>query len=132
MGETARASLSMKGWDEKTYSEWEGGRKLTHVDAGFSYEGDMRGEGSAVWLLSYNPDGTGGAPAIERFEGSVGGRAGGFVMQHSSEFDPKGVRDSFFIIPGSGTGELTGITGKASMEMIGQGPYEFTLAYDLA
>jgi len=76
MGETARASLSMKGWDEKTYSEWEGGRKLTHVDAGFSYEGDMRGEGSAVWLLSYNPDGTGGAPAIERFEGSVGGRAG--------------------------------------------------------
>jgi hypothetical protein len=128
----ARASLSMKGWDEKAFWEGEGGRKLTHVDAGFTYEGDMLGEGVAVWLLSYNPDGTGGAPAIERFEGSVGGRVGSFVMQHSCEFDPKAVRDSFFIIPGSGTGELAGITGKAAIEMIGQGPYEFTLNYDLA
>jgi len=131
MPKTARASLSMKGWDEKTYWEGEGGRKFTHVDAGFSYEGDMRGEGVAVWLLSYNPDGTGGAPAIERFEGSVSGRRGSFIMQHSSEFDPKAVKDSFHIIPGSGTGELAGITGKAAIEMIGHGPYEFTLNYDL-
>jgi hypothetical protein len=131
MGKLARATLTMKGWEEKTYWEGEGGRKLTHVDAGFSYEGDMKGEGSAVWLLSYNPDGTGGAPAVERFAGSVGGRAGSFVMQHSSEFDPKAVRDRFFIIPGSGTGELAGIAGNASIEMLGYGPYEFTLEYDL-
>jgi len=132
MPKAARASLSTKAWDEKTYWEGEGGRKLTHVDAGFTYEGDMRGEGIAVWLLSYNPDGTGGAPAVERFVGSVGGRTGSFVMQHSSEFDLKAVRDSFYIIPGSGAGELAGITGKAEIEMIGHGPYDFTLNYDLA
>lgn len=128
---TAKASFSMKSWDEKAYWEGEEGRKLTKVDATFAYYGEMRGDGSAVWLLSYNPDATGSAPALERFVGTLGGRSGSCILQHISTFDAGGVRDTFSVVPGSGTGELAGLGGGASIVMAGQGPYEFTLSYDL-
>ena len=127
----AKSSLSMNSWDEKTWLEGEDGRKLTRVEAGSVYEGAMRGEGTATWLLSYNPDGTGSAPGLERFAGEVDGRPGGFVMQHASGFDDKAVRDAFSICPGSGTGDLAGIRGEAAIEMKGKEPYHFTLHYEL-
>jgi hypothetical protein len=126
-----KVSFSAASWEEKTYWEGEDGRKLTKVDAVFSYAGEMKGEGSSVWLLSYNPDGTGVAPALERFVGSLSGRSGSFVLQHSSTFDAAGVRDTFFISPGSGTASLAGISGEARLEMTGPGPFEFTLRYQL-
>lgn len=52
--------------------------------------------------------------------------------EHVSVFDSSSVRDSLSIAPGSGTGELANISGQASVAMIGQGPYEFTLSYELA
>jgi hypothetical protein len=127
----AQTSMSMKGWDEKTFREWGDGRKLTRVEASFAYEGAMRGEGAALWVLGYNLEGCGSAPALERFEGELDGLVGGFVLQHNSEFDAKSVRDRLEILPGSGTGALAGITGKAELELVGQGPYAFSLRYEL-
>jgi hypothetical protein len=128
----AKATVSMKSWDEKPYWEGEEGRKLTKVDAVFAYDGDMKGEGAVAWLLGYNPDGTGSALALERFVGTVGSRSGSFLIQHISAFDPSSVRDSLTIVPGSGSGELAGLGGQTAIAMIGPGPYEFSLRYELA
>jgi hypothetical protein len=126
-----KASFAMKGWDEKTYWEGEDGRKLTKVDASFSYDGGLKGESAAVWLLAYNPDKSGSAPALERFDGALDGRAGSFILLHASDFDAASVRDSFSVVPGSGTGELAGLRGEATVVMSGSGPYEFTFRYEL-
>jgi hypothetical protein len=51
---------------------------------------------------------------MELVKGTVAGKSGSFVIQHVGTYDSGGARSSWSIAPGSGIGELTGITGKGS------------------
>ena len=86
----AKATFTMKSWDEKT---WEGqpytevtGAKLTRAEVAYTYQGDLTGDSTLQYLMFYRADGTGHAIALERIEGTLGGRRGSFVLQHSGTF----------------------------------------------
>ena len=132
----ATTRFSIKSWDEKT---WEGkpaaevtGRKLTRAVVEYSYKGDIEGESTLQYIMTYNEDGTGNFVALEKVTGSVGGKKGSFVLQHVGTFDNDKVNTELSVMPGSGTDELAGLSGQSSVEIAGHhDDYPLTLSYTL-
>lgn len=71
-----------------------------------------------------------GYVAIELVTGSLAGRKGTFLLQHSGIMDRAKPSLTVTIIPDSGTGELTGITGKMQIILDG-GKHAYRLEYSL-
>ena len=67
----------------------------------------------------------------DRFSGSVAGRRGTFVFQHGGVRQGGELRSFGFIVPGSGTGELAGIQGSATISVDAAGTHALELDYDL-
>ena len=128
---TGKTNFTTKAWDEKPYTEIDGDRKLTRTRAVFAYEGELEGEGTIDYLMAYCPNGLGNFVGLERIVGRLGGRSGSFVIQHTGTFDPKAVYTHWEFVPGSGTGELQGLTGSGDFVLEGQGPYVVTFNYDV-
>jgi uncharacterized protein DUF3224 len=89
--------------------------------ARMSIEKQFTGELSAtsqgeMLSASGSVTGSAGYVAIEKVTGTLHGRAGTFVLQHSATMN-RGVPSlSISVIPDSGTGELAGLTG--SMQIV--------------
>jgi hypothetical protein len=130
MSTTGQATFASKAWDEKPYAEIAGGRKLTRVQAVFTYEGEIIGEGTVEYLMAYGPDGTGNFVGIEHIVGRIGDRTGSFVAQHTGRFDPKSVTTRWDFVPGLGTEALEGLVGGGNLQLEGHGPYSFSFSYD--
>jgi hypothetical protein len=61
----------------------------------------------------------------------LGGKTGGFVFQHTGLIGPDGVTNTGTVVPGTGTGELQGISGDGTMLADDQGNHTLTLEYEL-
>ncbi len=70
--------------------------------------------------------GSAGYVAMERVTGTLAGRRGSFVLQHSATMN-RGVPElSITVVPDSGTDELTGLVGKMNIIIAtGKHSYEF-------
>lgn len=70
--------------------------------------------------------GAAGYMAIEVVTGTLAGKHGSFALQHSATMDHSGFKMSVTVVPGSGTGELKGITGTFTIHIEnGQHSYDF-------
>ena len=74
--------------------------------------------------------GVAGYVAIEVFTGTLAGKHGGFALQHMATMDHAGRKITVVVVPGSGTGELTGISGTFTIE-IANGQHSYDLMYTL-
>ena len=94
------------------------------------YRGGLEGSSKGEMLSSGKPP-TAGAVAMEKFTGKLDGHSGTFVLEHSATMEQGSTTGwSIVVVPGSGTGELTGIKGK--MEIINQaGKHSYVFEYDL-
>ena len=112
-------AFSMKSWEETIVSGEEGAPRVAHAHAAMRYEGVIEGESSCDFLLYYPGEGfDGGAttsPGLERIDGSVDGRKGSFVIRHEVGFDLSGIHGEWTVVEGSGSGELTGLTGHGTV-----------------
>jgi len=129
MRKQAKSTFGIKSWDEKTYNEIEGAPKLTRVSATKSYQGDIEGEGKLEYLMMYRTAGSASFMGLERVTGSVGGRSGSFVLQHSGTFEGGVAKVTLSVVPGSGTGDLRGLSGEGRFSVGHQPPYSMTLDY---
>jgi len=88
--------------------------KLSRVLIEKQFHGDLEGA-SKVQMLGANTDvkGSAGYVAIEKVTGKLNSHSGTFVLQHSGTMDRGQLQLSVTVVPGSGTGELAGIAGKA-------------------
>ena len=70
--------------------------------------------------------------ALERFEGTVDGRSGSFVLLHRGYMSAaEGMNLDIVIAPNSGTGQLAGIRGKLTIRIEGAA-HSYDLTYSLA
>src|SRR3546814_7127394 len=70
--------------------------------------------------------GSAGYVAIEKFSGTLDGRSGSFVLQHSATMTRGASQLSVTVVPDSGTGQLSGISGSLRIIIVtGQHSYEF-------
>lgn len=95
------------------------------------WHGDL--EGSSVGQMLTGGDassGSAGYVAIEKFTGTVKGRKGTFIFQHSATM-MKGKGDlSIFVVPDSGTDQLAGISGKLMIK-IENGKHSYDFEYSI-
>ena len=53
---------------------------------------------------------------MQRFRGKLGGRQGTFVLQGSETVEGGKIKATWFVVPGTGTGELLGLRGEGGFE----------------
>jgi len=126
----AKGTFELKAWDEKPFNEINGMPKLTRASVIKSYQGAITGEGILEYLMMYRDDGSASFVGLERVVGSVGGRSGSFVFQHTGTFKDGVAAVTLIVVPGSGTADLHGLRGEGGFAVGHQGPYSITLDYD--
>jgi hypothetical protein len=131
MKQTAHCRFAITTWDEKPYSEGEGLPRLTRASIAKTYTGDVEGEGRTEYLMMYRSDGTAVFVGIERVSGRIGGKAGTFVLQRTGVFEGGLAKETYTVVPGSGTGELVDLRAEGR-SAVGHGmEHPFTLDYEL-
>jgi hypothetical protein len=68
--------------------------------------------------------------AIDRVTGTLHGRSGSFLMAHRGIRNTDGQELSIVIVAGSGTGQLTGITGTVGIEIVGKA-HSYSIEYEM-
>lgn len=127
----ANGWFELASWSEETYEEIEGGAKLTRASVTQTFSGDVEGEGAVQWLMAYGSDGTADFVGLQRIRGSIQGRHGIFVLETSGEFDGQTATWTASVVPGSGTGELGGLTGTGRFRAPQGSKATFELSYAL-
>ena len=91
------------------------------------FHGDLEATSTGEMLMAgTSVKGSAGYVAIEHVSGSLHGRTGGFVLQHSSTMNRGAPQQSVTVVPDSGTGELEGLAGKMTIDIAdGKHSYEF-------
>ena len=127
---TARGRLDVNIDAEPPFLEQDG-LKLNHNVVRKEFSGDMVGTSEAHMIAAFTgTPGSAGYVAIEYFTGSVGGKSGTFVLQHSGVMNKGDAQLMVTIVPDSGTGELAGISGTLEIDN-DQGRHSYVLDYEL-
>ena len=93
------------------------------------YKGDLEGTGKGQMLSAHGHiEGSAAYVAIEKVEGSLHGKQGAFALQHRGVMDRGSPSLEVGIIPDSGTGELSGISGTMNI-IIQDGQHFYELHY---
>ncbi|HWX54439.1 MAG TPA: DUF3224 domain-containing protein [Verrucomicrobiae bacterium] len=107
------ASLSRMTFDKQLHGDLEGASK-----------GQMLAFGTGA-------KGTSGAyVAIEKVTGTLHGRSGTFVLQHSATMTRGVPQMTITVVPDSGTGQLAGLAGKFNI-IIAEGKHSYEFEYTL-
>jgi hypothetical protein len=95
------------------------------------FSGDLAASARGQMLTtSTGMKGSAAYVAIDQVTGELGGRRGGFVLQHSGSMNRGVPTLSIMVVPDSGTGELAGLTGTLSINVI-DGKHFYDFIYSL-
>jgi len=91
------------------------------------FSGDLQASARGQMLSAGTTTrGSAGYVAIDHVTGELDGRKGSFMLQHSGSMNRGVPTLSIMVVPDSGTGELTGISGTLSVNIIdGKHFYDF-------
>lgn len=106
--------------------------RLGRMSIDKQFQGDLIGH-SLGEMLAVRTDvkGSAGYVALERVEGSLGGRTGSFVLQHSGTMNRGASTLALTVVPDSGTGELAGLSGSMAIDIV-EGQHNYTMDYQLS
>ena len=124
---TFEVKLTPQGSDDKTADPTLGRMTLDkqfHGDLERTSKGQMLTAGTEV-------KGSAGYVAIEKVTGTLNGRTGTFILQHTGTMDRGALHLSITVVPDSGTGQLKGLTGKMAI-IITDGKHSYEFEYTLA
>jgi Protein of unknown function (DUF3224) len=107
------------------------GSTMARMSIDKQFQGDIEGTSSGAMLsATTGVEGSAGYVAIERVTGTLRGRRGSFVLQHSGIMSRGTPRLVISLVPDSGTGELAGLSGTMALE-IKDGKHLYDLEYSL-
>lgn len=105
--------------------------KVGRMSIDKTFEGDLEATSQGEMLTGGSPaEGSAGYVAIERVTGTLGSLSGGFILQHSATMTPEAQEATITVIPGSGSGELEGLTGTMRIEIV-DGKHSYVFEYSL-
>jgi hypothetical protein len=109
----------------------EPGAMLGRMSLDKQFHGDLVAVGKGEMLTAItDTDGSAGYVAIERITGTLNGRKGSFVFQHSGIMNRGAQQLSISVVPDSGAEQLTGIAGVFSLAVV-DGKHFYTFEYSL-
>jgi hypothetical protein len=126
----ASGTFDVKVSPEGTPDKAEGST-LGRMSLDKQYHGALEATGKGEMLTAGTEvKGSGAYVAIERVTGTLNGRSGSFVLQHTGTMTQGVPTMSVTVVPDSGSGELAGIVGKLTI-VIDDGKHSYVLDYAL-
>ncbi len=123
---TFEVKLSPQGQDDKAE-----GSSLGRMTIDKQFHGDLEGASKGQMLVAgTDVKNSAGYVAIERITGTLHGRSGGFVLQHSGIMTRGAPQQNITVVPDSGTAQLAGLAGRMTIVIEG-GKHSFTFEYTL-
>lgn len=89
---------------------------LAEIRLNETFSGDIEGESTVRAFQVVRDDRSASMVSMQRFRGKLGGRSGTFVLQGSEIVANGRIKATWFVVPGSGTGELSGLRGEGGFE----------------
>ena len=126
MTKHAKGTFEVKVTPEPPEDKGEGST-LGRMSLDKQFHGDLEGT-SKGQMLTAGTDVKGSAAyvAIERVTGTLNGRKGSFVLQHSGTMSKGNLQMSVTVVPDSGSGQLAGLAGKMTINAAeGKHSYDF-------
>ena len=117
-------------YDEQSGGEFEGSA-LARIDITRTFTGDVDGSSTAELMTVRSADGSAAYVAFDRIVATIEGKSGAFVFQHWGTITAGGGRVAGAVVPGSGTGELSGMEGEGTIRVDGEGTHTLELDYRL-
>jgi hypothetical protein len=114
MTKTLETKFKIESWDEKPYRELADGTKFTRADVALTGADGGLTAASFEGLMYYRADGTSSYVTLMQISGMLDGHTGSFVLRGTGTYDGTAARGESQVVPGSGTGELAGLSGTAT------------------
>ena len=126
----AEGTFDIDRFDTQDPHDDRDGVKLARAHITKTFHGDLAGtsETDIIMVHTENPAAYVG---IERVDGTLHGRKGGFVLQHEAGGTDGVPWMTWKIVETSGTGELAGIRGEGQIIIGLNGEHSYTLDYEL-
>jgi Protein of unknown function (DUF3224) len=118
----ANAVITVQKYEPAAYDEPAQGPSLSRIHVEETFDGDLEGAGVVEFLQASLPGGAASFVGIERVTGSIGGRQGSFLLQDAGTVEGSIVSGDWFVVAGSGTGDLSGLRGEGGFRAnLGEG-----------
>lgn len=105
---------------------------ISRFELSKTFQGDLRGTGTGVMLSAGDPQsGAAGYVAIETVRGRLGEGEGSFALQQFGSMHGGLQTLHYEVVPGSGSGQLSGITGVLHLHIDEDGTHRYELDFDL-
>jgi hypothetical protein len=96
------------------------------------FHGDLEGTSKGQMLTGMTEvKGSAGYVAIEKVSGTLKGRSGSFILQHTGVMNRNVPQLTITVVPDSGTGELTGLAGTFIIKIAADGKHSYEFEYTL-
>src|SRR5579884_509656 len=103
---------------------------LSRFSINKKFDGDIKGTSKGEMISGGDPkQGAAGYVAMEVVTGTLMGKTGSFALQHMATMNQNGPKMSVIVVPGSGTGELKGISGEFQIQIANR---QHSYAFDYA
>ena len=109
------------------------GSSLGRLTIDKQFHGDLDGTSKGEMLTAGSPTikNSAGYVAVERVTGTLHGKQGTLALQHTGVMTRGEGALTITVVPDSGTGELTGISGTMNIDM-SKGDHAYTFDYTIA
>jgi len=111
----AKVKITVQSSEAKPYDQTMS-PALMEINLSEKFTGDIEGESPVRALQVLRDDKSARLVSMQRFHGKLGGRPGTFVLQGSEAVENGKIKATWFVIPGSGTGDLSGLRGEGGFE----------------
>jgi Protein of unknown function (DUF3224) len=111
----AKAKITVQSSEADPYDQ-TASPALMEIRLSETFSGDIDGKSPVRALKILRDDKSASLVSVQRFRGKLGGREGTFVLQGSEIVENGKIKATWFIVPGSGTGDLSGLRGEGGFE----------------
>jgi Protein of unknown function (DUF3224) len=111
----AEAEITVHSSEAKPYDQTTS-PALMELRLSETFTGDIEGESPVRALQVLRDDKSASLVSVQRFRGKLGRREGTFVLQGSEIVKNGKIKATWFVVPGSGTGDLSGLRGEGGFD----------------
>jgi hypothetical protein len=111
----AQATITVQQSEARPYDKTVN-PPLLEINLTERFAGDIEGEANVRALQVQLGPRSASLVSMQRFRGKLGGRQGTFVLQGSEKVENGKIKATWFVVPGSGTGALSGLRGSGGFE----------------
>src|ERR1700737_1946023 len=124
MKKIANGGFEIKDWQGKPAGP-AAGPKVTRATVKQKFTGDIKGTGTTEYVMVYRPGKTAEYSGVQVIKGTLGIKKGSFALLVRGQYDGKAAVTKWEVVPGTGKGDLKGLTGKGeySAPMGSKGKY---------